>query len=147
MPLPFRQIHLDFHTAQQITGVGAKFDADRFADTLANAHVNSINLFARCHHGYIYFDTKRFPERRHPHLEVNLLKEQIEACHALGIKTPIYTTVQWDFFTAQAQPEWLALDKNGRVQGPGAVRGGLSPQPPGEFTVSRLFERPRRGNL
>ena len=125
MPLPFRQIHLDFHTAQQITGVGAKFDADRFADTLANAHVNSINLFARCHHGYIYFDTKRFPERRHPHLEVNLLKEQIEACHARGIKAPIYTTVQWDFFTAQAHPEWLALDKHGRVQGPGPFEAGF----------------------
>ena len=125
MSLPFRQIHLDFHTAQQITGVGAKFDAERFVDTLAAAHVNAINLFARCHHGHIYFDTKRFPERRHPHLEVNLLKEQIEACHARGIKAPIYTTVQWDFFTAQAHPEWLALDEDGRVQGPGPFEAGF----------------------
>ena len=125
MTIPFRQIHLDFHTAQQITGVGAKFDADRFADTLASAHVNSINCFARCHHGYIYFDTKRFPERRHPHLEVDLLKKQIEACHARDIKTPIYTTVQWDHFTAQAHPEWLALDEDGRVQGPGPFEAGF----------------------
>ena len=25
--LPFRQVHLDFHTAGQIPGVGARFDA------------------------------------------------------------------------------------------------------------------------
>ena len=125
MSLPFRQIHLDFHTAQQITNVGAKFDAERFADTLVDAHVNSINLFARCHHGYIYFDTEKFPERRHPHLEVNLLEKQIEACHARGIKAPIYTTVQWDYFTAQAHPEWLALDERGCVQGPGPFEAGF----------------------
>lgn len=125
MSLPFRQIHLDFHTAQQITNVGAEFDAERFADTLARAHVNSINCFARCHHGYIYFDTKRHPERRHPHLQVNLLKEQIEACHARGIRVPIYTTIQWDFFTAQAHPEWLAVDEHGRTQGPGPYEAGF----------------------
>jgi len=92
---------------------------------LADAHVNSINCFARCHHGYIYFDTQRFPERRHPHLTRNLLKEQIEACHALGIKVPIYTTIQWDYYTAQRHPEWLALDEDGRIQGPGPYEAGF----------------------
>ena len=45
----------------------------------------------------IYHDTK-FVEARHPHLEVNLLKEQVEACHAAGIRVPIYITVGWDEF-------------------------------------------------
>ena len=125
MTQPFRQVHLDFHTAQQITSVGMDFDPGRFAQTLAEAHVNSINCFARCHHGYIYFDTKRFPERRHPHLTRNLLKEQIEACHAVGIRVPIYTTIQWDYFTAQRHPEWLAVDENGRIQGPGPFEAGF----------------------
>ena len=125
MSLPFRQIHLDFHTAQNITNVGAKFDAEAFADTLAKAHVNSINCFARCHHGYLYFGSERHPERVHPHLQTNLLKEQIEACHARGIKVPIYTTIQWDYFTARAHPEWLALDADGRVQGPGPYEAGF----------------------
>ncbi len=122
---PFRQIHLDFHTSQQIVNVGGEFDPHQFAETLAKAHVNSINCFARCHHGYIYFDTKRHPERRHPYLQRNLLKEQIEACHAVGIRVPIYTTIQWDFFTGREHPEWLAVDADGRIQGPGPYEAGF----------------------
>ncbi len=40
--LRFRQIHLDFHTSEAITGIGSDFDADEFGATLDSAHVNSI---------------------------------------------------------------------------------------------------------
>lgn len=125
MAQPFRQVHLDFHTSEHIARIGDQFNPEAFAQTLVDAHVNSINCFARCHHGYIYFDTKRFPERRHPHLTRNLLKEQIDACHAAGIKVPIYTTIQWDYFTAQRHPEWLAIDETGRIQGPAPYEAGF----------------------
>lgn len=114
---PFRQIHLDFHTSEDITGIGESFDPDEFAETLQKAHVNSVTCFGRCHHGWIYYDTKMFPERRHPHLKRNLLAEQIEACHKRGIRVPIYSTIQWDHYTAKHHPEWLALDENGSVIG------------------------------
>jgi hypothetical protein len=32
--LPFRQIHLDFHTGEQIPDVGAEFDAREFVSVL-----------------------------------------------------------------------------------------------------------------
>ena len=51
-----RQVHLDFHTSPHIEGVGAAFDPDHFAATLAAAHVDSVTCFARCHHGWIYYD-------------------------------------------------------------------------------------------
>ena len=84
--LRFRQVHLDFHTSEQIEGVGDKFDPREFAEVLKDAGVDSITCFARCHHGMIYYDTD-FPGR-HPHLHRNLLREQIDACHAAGIKVP-----------------------------------------------------------
>jgi len=115
--LPFRQIHLDFHTHESIEGIGADFDPQAFADTLVKARVNSINLFARCHHGWMYYDTKAFPERKHPNLRCNLLKEQIAACKARGIKTPVYVTVQWDAQTADAHPEWCCMDANAKIPG------------------------------
>ena len=111
--LRFRQIHLDFHTSEQIVGIGAAFDADEFAETLSRARVNSITCFARCHHGWLYYDSKAFPERRHPHLTRNLLAEQIEACHARNIRVPIYITVQWDHLMATQHPEWLIVDEKG----------------------------------
>ena len=114
LDLPFRQIHLDFHTSELIQGIGKDFDPDAFADTLVQAHVNQVCCFARCHHGMIYYDSQLNPERVHPHLaNRNLLPEQIEACHKRGIRVPIYTTVQWDYYTAQRHPEWLCLTAEG----------------------------------
>jgi hypothetical protein len=125
MDLNFRQVHLDFHTSQHITRIGSDFDPDEFADTLARAHVNSVTCFARCHHGYIYYDTRINPERRHPYLTRNLLAEQIDACHRRGIRVPIYTTVQWDQYTAEEHPEWLAVDQDGRIQGTPPFQAGF----------------------
>ena len=118
--LPFRQVHLDFHTSECITGVGDDFDADVFAAALAEARVNSVNLFARCHHGWLYYHSRVFPQLQHPHLRRDLLREQIEACHRRGIRTPVYVTVQWDHQTALAHPEWLVLTEKGAPnwQGP-----------------------------
>ncbi|MEM8783569.1 MAG: alpha-amylase family protein [Planctomycetota bacterium] len=121
MKLSYRQIHLDFHTSPLIPDIGRDFDPDAFAKTLKDAHVTSINLFARGHHGHIYYESKLNPERHHPHIcRPNLLPEQIEACHKVGIKAPIYITVQWDKFTADEHPEWLLRDEVLKPYGRGA---------------------------
>ena len=123
--LRFRQIHLDFHTSESIESVGLQFDPDEFAETLAKANVNSVTCFARCHHGWLYFDSKAFPERRHPHLEKAVLPRQIEACHRRGIRVPIYLTVQWDHYTATRHPEWVARDGEGKVIGTPPFEAGF----------------------
>ena len=81
-----RKFHFDkfiwiFHTSEAIEGVCSEFDAEEFAQTLADAHVNSITLFSCGHHGNLYYDSKMFPEMVHPHLaHRDLLREQAEAC-------------------------------------------------------------------
>ena len=124
--LRFRQVHLDFHTSEDIPGIGAKFDPEAFAETLAKARVDSITCFARGHHGWIYYDSKLSPERIHPHLaRKNLLVEQIDACHRRGIRVPIYTTVQWDHYTAQRHPEWVVLNAEGKIDGTPPFEAGF----------------------
>ena len=123
--LRFRQIHLDFHTSEHIDSVGSAFDPDEFGDTLVKAKVNSITCFARCHHGWLYFDSKKFPERRHPHLRTDLLARQIEAAHRRGIRVPIYLTVQWDYYTATHHPEWVCLQPNGMLMGTPPLEAGF----------------------
>jgi hypothetical protein len=124
--LPFREIHLDFHTSPDIGDVGSKFDPKEFALTLAAAHVNSITCFARCHHGMIYYQSKYNPERVHPGLAGrDLLREQIDACHKQGIRVPIYTTVQWDQFTAREHPEWNIRTEDGAIEGQGYYDAGF----------------------
>jgi hypothetical protein len=117
-PLRMRQIHLDFHTNGTIPDVGADWDPQAFVETLQRAHVNSINLFARGHHGYVYYLPTRFTA--HPSLKVNLLGEQIEACHRADIRAPIYITVGWDELSAARHPEWQEVSPEGKlgVRGP-----------------------------
>jgi hypothetical protein len=120
--LRFRQVHLDFHTSEKIVEVGNAFDPQEFAYTLKEAGVDSITCFARCHHGMIYYDTK-FPAR-HPGLKRDLLREQIGACHAVGIRVPIYITVGWDEYMAKRHPEWLERMPDGRPYGAGPLEAG-----------------------
>src|SRR5918993_2071060 len=80
--LRYRQVHLDFHTSGLIDNIAQGFDATEFASILKNAYVDSVTCFARCHHGYLYYDSKKNPERIHPNLKnKNLLKDQITALH------------------------------------------------------------------
>jgi len=106
---PKRAIHLDFHTGPAIPDVGHEFNATEFAQTFKKAHIDCVCLFAKCHHGHLYYQTDR-PER-HPSLPANLglLEEQIEALHSVGILAPIYLSVQCDEFAANAHPDWIAL--------------------------------------
>ncbi len=123
--LPYRQIHLDFHTSPAIPDVGSHFNADVFARTMAAAHVNSVTVFAKCHHGHLYYDTRR-PER-HPHLKrgLNLLGRQIDALHARGIAAPVYISVQVDQYAGHEHPEWIVRMPDGEVRdGGGPFKAG-----------------------
>jgi len=108
LELSFRQVHLDFHTGPDIPDVGVDFDAEDFARTMKDAHVNSVTVFAKCHHGHLYYNTHR-PER-HPGLKrnLNLLGRQVEVLHRHGIRAPIYLSVQCDEYAANTHPEWVA---------------------------------------
>ncbi len=110
-----RQVHLDFHNSPLIPDVGRDFDADAFAATLADARVNSVTCFAKCHHGMSYYPTKVGVV--HPSLRRDLLGEQIEACHRRGIRVPVYVAVVWDEWAADHHADWLQMDREGRVPG------------------------------
>ncbi len=113
-----RQVHLDFHTGPAIPDVGRDFDAREFARTFKKAHVDSVTVFAKCHHGHLYYDTKR-PER-HPNLEkgLDLLGEQVEALHREGIRAPIYISIQCDEYAANTHPEWVCQRVDGTLVAP-----------------------------
>ncbi len=121
-----RQVHLDFHTSELIPDIAKDFDAQTFACTVKDAHISSVTVFARCHHGMLYYDSKAFPERVHPHLQNrNLLLDQVNALHAQGIASPVYITVQWDYYTATRHPEWLIRMHGGAHEGDAFTEAGF----------------------
>lgn len=109
--IPYRQIHMDFHTNREIPAVGARFHAGEFVATLKAAHVNSINLFAKCHHGMYYYPTQI--GTMHPTLTFDLFGEQIKACRENGLRAVAYTCVAWNEDWADRHPEWLCVTYDG----------------------------------
>jgi len=110
-PLPARQVHLDFHTSEHIPDIGARFNKKQFQEALKIGHVNQINVFAKCCHSWSYYPTK--VGTMHPNLKFDLLGAEIEACHEIGVKCPIYYIVGWSTNDAINHPEWCARNKDG----------------------------------
>lgn len=114
-PLRYRQIHLDFHTSEHVPGVGSAFDPESFVSTLKAARVDSITLFAKCHHGWSYYPTN--VGAPHPNLaRPDLLGDMVTALQAADIETPIYISVQWDERNARLHPEWRAMSASNSFQ-------------------------------
>jgi hypothetical protein len=128
--IPLRQVHLDFHTPGSVAPIAERFDAEAFAETMRAAHVGSVNVFARCHHGYCYYPTK--VGTIHPGLDIDLLGSQIEALHSVGIAAVAYVTIGWDDLAAEKNPGWVVVGKDGRMEARDphsapSIAGGLSP--------------------
>lgn len=126
--LRFRQVHLDFHTSGQISGIGLAFDKHEWQQTLRDAHVNSITLFAKGHHGWHYNQTN--VGHMHPRLGFDLLRAQFDASKEIDINVPIYISAGLDDASMDQHPEWLLAPVNPQtldVSIPNPIRPGFRP--------------------
>lgn len=113
---PFRQVHLDFHTSEHIPGVGVEWSKEDFQGALRVGRVASVTLFAKCHHGWSYHETK--VGARHPQLSFDLLDRQVEACREIGVRCPLYVSAGLDERMASLHPEWLVMHEDGTTARP-----------------------------
>lgn len=132
--LSLRQVHLDFHTPGGLATVAQDFDPVALADTMRAAHVGSVNVFARCHHGYSYYPTR--VGTTHPGLGFDLLGRQIDALHGAGIAAVAYVTIGWDDLAAAREPGSVVVGKDGSLNSrrpltAPSITGGLSPDDTG----------------
>jgi len=109
-----RSVHLDFHTSQEIKDIGKDFNKEEFKKNLKKANIDSISLFAKCHHGCFYYPSNKF--YTHPYLVRSLLDEQVEACKEIGVSSKIYLSVGFDEYLAFEHPEWLWVNEEGNFQ-------------------------------
>ena len=101
-------VHLDFHTSPDISGIGKRFNKKAFTKTLKDAKIDSMTVFAKCHHGYTYYPSE--VGTMHPNLDFDLLREEIDAIHDAGAEAPIYITMGWSKKDADEHPEWHHID-------------------------------------
>ena len=109
--LPFRQVHLDFHTSECMPDVGGEFSEENFRQALTEGHISSITLFGKCHHGWSYFPSK--VNAMHPTLKTNLLDRQLKVCEELGVRAQIYISAGLDEHLAVTHPEFCNVQMNG----------------------------------
>ena len=109
-----RCVHLDFHTYEGIDGIGKDFDKEEFKAALKEAELDSITVFAKCHHGNFYYYSPKF--NTHPGLKKPLLDLQVEACKEAGVSAKIYISAGLDEFAAKEHPEWLIVPESGTPQ-------------------------------
>ena len=122
--LPFRQIHLDFHTSEAIPTVGKDWDKAHFQAMLRLGHVNSMTVFSKCHHGWSYHPTAVPLSRMHPTLTIDLLGAQIEAAHEIGVKTPVYISAGLDEKLVATHTHWLRRNPDGNTTWVGWLQAG-----------------------
>jgi hypothetical protein len=109
-----RALHFDFHTSPGIENIFGNFDAEQFAQALKDAHVDHINMAARCNMGYSYYNTKI--GKKYPGLNGrDPFKEIIYACHKRDIDVIAYINIGLDHEFAADHTDWLKMDLNGAV--------------------------------
>lgn len=105
-----RKVHLDMHLPEDAPEMFARFDPVQYVRTLREAHVNSVALFAHCHHGNCYFDTK--VGHKHRHLQVDYLRAVAEECRRHDIATTAYISCNWNARGGE-HLEWTQRDADG----------------------------------
>lgn len=108
-----RAVHFDFHTMPGVPDLGADFSATGFAKTLKDAHVDYVNVFAKCNIGFAYYPTDI--GQRYPGLDFDMLGETIAACHEQGIGVTAYFNVGLDHEMARQHRDWTVVNVDGQV--------------------------------
>ena len=109
-----RCVHLDYHTSEFIGSIADKFDAEEFAETALKANVQSMTVFAKCHHGWTYYPSKF--GAMHPGLKIDLLQAQVDALHKRGMLAPVYYPIGWSHQDSIVYPECIYRGKDGSIK-------------------------------
>lgn len=110
-----KKIHFDMHTPHTVENVGSEFDADIFAQQVADAGCDAVVYFSRGAYGWAYYPSKvNLP---HPNMKIDLFGEGVNALRKKGIKVVAYTVLaKTNFYQGKANPQWVSRDAQGNLQ-------------------------------
>jgi len=106
-----RKVHLDMHLPEDAPHMFANFDAELYVRTLVDAHVNSVTIFAHCHHGNCYYDTE--VGHKHSKLGFDYVREVAAECRRRDVAVLAYVSCAWNHRAGQEHPEWTQRDAAG----------------------------------
>lgn len=104
-----RKVHILYVSPEWAIDHGRRFDADRVVARLREAGVDTIQLYGKDHHGYAYYRSRL--SRPYPR---DIFGELLEAAHRADMRFVGYFSVGLDAYALGMNPEWLAMDREGR---------------------------------
>ncbi|MBN1676675.1 MAG: alpha-L-fucosidase [Kiritimatiellae bacterium] len=116
-----RQVHMDFHMPEFPKNAITNFDAKAFVKHLVHGKINMVALFAKCHFGNSFYDTR--VGHKHTGLPNDFLREAAEECRKHGIRTLAYYSLSTDKWAYDHYPHWRKVAADGThppVNGPWA---------------------------
>lgn len=109
----YRRLHMDFHTPEFLPEAIKSFNPEKFVSCLVKGKIQAINLFAKCHYGNSYYNTK--VGHKHSGLKQDMLEELLEKCHRHNIYVMAYYSVGTDWYASTRYPDWQQVDVEGKA--------------------------------
>ncbi|OGV76065.1 MAG: hypothetical protein A3K19_02345 [Lentisphaerae bacterium RIFOXYB12_FULL_65_16] len=98
--------HFDFHSHKSIR-INHDPDVQAMADTLADAGVDEIITFAKCHTGFAYYPSR--VGNPHPRMIGDPFGDVARACKAKGIRVLAYISFGIDGEAGRRHPDWAQV--------------------------------------
>ncbi len=135
-----RQVHMDFHMPEFPPLAIVNFHAQAFVDHLERGRVNMVALFAKCHFGNSFYNTR--VGHKHAGLAQDFLRETATECRRRGIRTLAYYSLCVDKRSWDANPNWRFVDAAGQQSPENTFWGGLCMNTPykDELVMPQLEE-------
>jgi hypothetical protein len=109
----FHQVHMDFHIPEFPPEALDRLDVGAFVDQLQRAGVDLVALFAKCHFGNSYYQTR--VGHIHRALKGDFLLEAAGECRRRGIRTLAYYSLCVDKHAYDENPDWRYRDETGQT--------------------------------
>ena len=101
----FRKVHIIYASPLWAKERGAAFDAEEYADSLAAAGVDCVELYTKDHHGICYYPCSL--GFSYPH---DVVGELLAALRKRVIRLIAYFSVCFDNYALGLHPEWRAVN-------------------------------------
>ena len=107
-------IHLDYHYPEWDPYLISKADGASMIRTIAETKAEMVVVFAKCHYGNCYYNTKT--GHKHKNLgDRDLLLEWVTESRKRGMKLLAYYSVDRDVWAGHQHPEWRMKDAAGNI--------------------------------
>lgn len=110
-----RQVHMDFHMPEFPIKAIENFNSEKFVSELIRGKINMVALFAKCHFGNSFYNTK--VGHKHAGLKEDFLMEVTTKCKENDIFTYAYYSLNTDLRAYKEHENWRYVNREGDYSG------------------------------